>query len=67
MGPLANGAMCLSTPKDNGKSGADGVRVMVFDNILAQHNIQLYRGDAGYQNIRRKPPICRKSLIYFIT
>jgi hypothetical protein len=23
MGPLANGALCLSTPKHNGKSGTD--------------------------------------------
>jgi hypothetical protein len=30
MGPLANGALCLSTPKHNGKSGQSNILAILW-------------------------------------
>ena len=38
-GPLANGALCLCTPKHNGKSGT-GFKLLVFMSCSIQKRIQ---------------------------
>jgi len=51
MGPLANGALCLSTPKHNGKSGTEDMQdainclhcltIFLYENNLIKYDIIL--------------------------